>query len=152
MTAISAKEMLRRMQVVKNQSWLEAKVQQTVLSDQKALKEEKINEFTKGERPDGSKIGVYRDPEYAIFKQHINPKAGGYVDLMLMRNFTGGLFVRPFTKRSFLFDSSDSKTANLIGKYGMDIMGLNQDWFDKRQNDIYRLVLYYEIQKILNKK
>lgn len=36
-----------------------------------------------GKRPDGSLIGFYRDVDYAIFKQTINPSAKGDVDLVL---------------------------------------------------------------------
>jgi hypothetical protein len=126
-------------------------VKEIVLSDQRNLKEEKINEFEQGLRPDGSKIGTYRDAEYAIFKDAINPRANGYVDLLLTRQFAGGLFVRTYGE-GFLFDSRDSKTEMLKGKYGIEIMGINQDWFNERQNNIYRLVLSQDIQKILNKK
>jgi len=123
-------------------------VEKIILSDQKTLKEEKINEFSHGLRPDNSKIGVYKDAEYAIFKDHINPLANGYVDLLLTRQFSGGLFVQRFSPRTFIFNSSDSKTGNLIGKYGIDIMGINQEWFDIRQKDVYRLVLVQQIKQI----
>ena len=118
-----------------------------VLSDNASLKDRKIDEFTKGERPDGKKIGKYKDAEYAFFKQAINPMANGYVDLMLSRSFVGKMYVRPFTKGSYLFDSTDYKTGNLVGKYGLDIMGLNQDWFEKRQKDVYTFVLVNRIRK-----
>jgi hypothetical protein len=120
-----------------------------VLSDSESLKDRKIEEFTKGERPDGRKIGKYRSEEYADFKNQINPRAGfGYIDLMLSRSFVGNMFVRPFTRGSFRMDSTDSKTGNLLGKYGSDIMGLNQDWFEKRQKEIYRFVLIQKIKKV----
>ena len=122
-----------------------------MLSDQDKLKEEKINEFTKGERPNGKKIGEYRNAEYSIFKQQINPLANGYVDLLLTRQFSSKLFVRTFGS-GFMFNSTDNKTGSLIGKYGIDIMGLNQDWFNNRQRNIYKPVLDFEISRILNKR
>lgn len=126
-------------------------MREIVLSDQKALKEEKVSEFTKGEKPDGTKIGKYKDPEYAYFKNQINPVAGfGNVDLLLTRQFTGRMFVKPYAS-GFIFDSTDPKTPNLL-RYGYEIMGLNQDWFNQRQKDIYRIVLLHDISKILNKK
>ena len=67
-----------------------------VLSDKEPLKQRKIDEFTKGERPDGRRIGKYKDAEYAFFKQAINPSANGYIDLMLSRSFVGKMYVRPF--------------------------------------------------------
>jgi hypothetical protein len=36
---------------------------------------------------------------------------------------------------------------NLVGKYGKDILGLNQETFEKRQADIYRYTLIYIIKK-----
>jgi hypothetical protein len=151
MTAISAKQMQSRLQQIATKSWLENQVQQIVLSDNEKLKEQKIKEFTKGERPNGEKIGEYRSAEYAIFKQHINPLANGYVDLLLTRQFSSKLFVRPFAN-GFMFNSTDKKTSSLIGKYGIDILGLNQDFFNQRQKNIYKPVLDFEISRILNKR
>lgn len=151
MTAISAKQMQQRLQQVANQTWLENQVHSIIQSDQEKLKQEKVNEFTKGERPNGRKIGEYRDPEYAIFKSHINPIGGGYVDLMLTRSFTNKMFLRKFGK-GYIFNSNDVKTGNLIGKYGLDIMSINQDWFNERQKNIYKYILLFDIGKILNKK
>lgn len=122
---------------------------QIVLSDQKKLKEEKVNEFRHGERPDGRLIGMYRDPFYATEKYYLNPLAKGNVDLILTGSFTNKLFVKQYGK-GYLFDSTDVKTGNLLGKYGLDIMGLNQEWFNKRQSEIYKFTLQVQIRKILN--
>lgn len=144
--SISVKEYQSRLSQVLNQSTIESLVSEIVLSDQTKLKAEKINEFTKGERPDESIIGTYQDADYAFFKHAINPMANGNVDLMLSRSFVNKMFVKNFSN-GFIFDSTDSKTGALIGKYGLDIMGLNQEWFNKRQNDIYRLTLVFTIKK-----
>lgn len=145
MGTISASEYQRRLQPLLNLSKIEGIVEKIVLSDNKNLKEEKINEWEYGVRPDGEKIGTYRDAEYAIFKDHINPKANGYVDLLLSRRTASSLFVHKGSQQSsFIFGMND--THNLIGRYGKDILGLNQDWFNKRQNDIYRLALVYSIK------
>ena len=116
------------------------------MSDQKRLKEEKINEWEQGIRPDGDKIGTYRDPEYAIFKDSINPIANGYVDLLLTRQTANSLFVHRATQpREFIFGMNDR--YNLVGKYGNDILGLNQETFEKRQADIYRYTFIYVLKK-----
>lgn len=121
-------------------------MEEIVLSDQKPLKEAKINEFEQGLRPNGERIGFYRDPEYAIFKQQLNPKADGTVDLLLSRRTASTLFVYKGNKNgSYTFGMTD--THNLVPKYGRDILGINQDWFEKRQNDIYRLTLVFNIKK-----
>ncbi len=123
-------------------------VEEIVLSDQKRLKEEKIKEWEQGLIIDGVEKREYRDPEYAIFKQQINPLADGYVDLMLSHQTARSLFVIPTQKRGFLFKMND--IHNLEGRYGEGIRGFNQETFDKRQEDIYRYVLIQDIQKILN--
>jgi len=84
-----------------------------------------------------------------LFKYHINPRARGYVDLMLTHSFTNKMFVIPYGD-GYLFDSNDSKTGSLVGKYGGDIMGINQDWFDIRQRDVYRLTYVFNIKRICN--
>lgn len=151
MAKISAKQMQSRLQQVANQRWLENQVHEIILSDQDKLKERKVNEFTRGQRPDGERIGEYRNAEYGIFKAQINPLANGYVDLLLTRSFTRKMFLRKFGQ-GYLFNSSDNKTGNLIGKYGIDIMGINQEWFNERQKNIYKYILLFDISKILNKK
>ena len=118
-----------------------------VLSDQKNLQSLKINEWEQGLRPDGSKIGVYKDAEYAIFKDHINPRAGGYVDLLLSRNTAKSLFVIK-AQQGYIFNMNDQH--GLVRKYGIDILGLNQESFNKRQEDVYQYALLYSLRKIIN--
>lgn len=129
---------------------LEEIVQKIVLSDEQALKERKEFEFTRGLRPNNTKIGVYRDPEYAIFKDNINPLGNGYVDLMLTRSFLNKMRVQRDVKNEFIFNSSDYKQDMLLGKYGGDILKINQEWFEKRQIEIYKFRLVFDIKKILN--
>ena len=121
-------------------------MEEIVLSDQKPLKNEKINEFESGLRPNGERIGFYRDPEYAIFKQQLNPKADGTVDLLLSRRTASTLFVHKGNKNgSYTFGMTD--THNLVPKYGRDILGINEVLFKKRQNDVYRLTFVFNIKK-----
>lgn len=131
-------------------------MEEIVLSDQRKLKELKINEFERGLLPDDTKIGQYsKTPlgqDYAVYKNRVNPLAGfGYVDLMLTGSFTNRLFLKSYGNRLFEFGSTDNKTGNLLGKYGNEIMGLNKETFEERQKNVYRITLSYEIQKILNK-
>jgi len=143
---MSPTEYQKRLQPLLNQSKLEQIVAEIVLSDNRNLKDEKVNEWELGIRPSGDKIGTYRDPEYAIFKDQINPKGNGYVDLLLTRQTANSLFVhRASQPREFIFGMNDR--YNLVGKYGLDILGLNQETFDKRQSDIYRYTLIYIIKK-----
>jgi len=145
--AISAKAYQKRLQPLLNQSTIKSLVTEIILSDQEKLKAQKISEFEHGFRPDGSRIGRYRDDEYRDLKLHQNPLADGYVDLLYTYKTARSLFVRPFGK-GYLFNWNDEH--NLVGRYGLDILGINQEWFDKRQKDIYRLTLIYQIKKIYN--
>ena len=120
-----------------------------ILSDKK-LKEQKINEFTKGQLPDGSLIGNYKSAEYAIDKYQMNPLAGGHVDLILTRSFTNQLYVEKVQPRTYLFNSSDYKTNSLIGKYSIDIMGLNQEYWNNRQKEVYLPVFRFMIKRKAN--
>lgn len=95
----------------------------------------KVNEFERGENPDKSRIGYYSSPAYRLFKRQLNPLAGGSVDLILTGAFTGGLAVESLGNRRFIFDSSDDKTPFLVAKYGLDIMGINQQEWEKIQKD-----------------
>jgi hypothetical protein len=114
------------------------------------LKREKISEFTKGQLPDGSIIGRYRNADYASDKYNINPLANGNVDLMLTRAFVNNMFVEQVRPKAFLFNSTDYKTDKLIGKYSIDIMGINQEYWEKRQVDIYLPVLKFQIKRKAN--
>ena len=143
---ISAKEYLRRLSKV-NKAFLEKSVHDTIMSDHRGLRERKIAEFEVGERPDGRKIGNYRDPEYAFFKMKINPRAGGYVDLLLSRSFVNQMNPLLRTPRHYLLNSQDEKQNKLIGQYGIDILSINQEWFEKRQKELYKFVLVQDIKK-----
>ena len=146
---ISAKQYQQRLQPILNQSVMEEMVAEIVLSDKERLKEQKISELQRGLRSNEKRIGGYQSGEYANEKNQMNPLAGfGNVDLIYSGSFVSKLFLRSKHSRSFIFDSSDDKTGNLVGKYGADILGINQDWFNKRTYDIYRLVLQERIKRI----
>lgn len=115
-----------------------------------SLKKEKIKEFESGIRPNGNIIGRYRNPFYRDMKQRMNPNAGGNVDLILTGRFTQGLYLTSRFQRAFIFESSDKKSANLKGKYGIDIMGLNEDFFLNKQKFEYAPLLVVEIKRYAN--
>ena len=119
-----------------------------VLSDKDRLKEQKVNEWQKGLRPDNTIIGEYRDPDYQEMKYFRNPDARGYVDLILTGDTARSLLIKPYYKSAFLFSMNDK--YNLVGKYGLDILGINEEYWQKRQKDIYKYVLIQDLQRILN--
>jgi len=141
---MSPAEYQRRITPLLNQTTTKALVQEIVLKDKEALKSEKINDFELGLRPNGEKIGQYHSFGYALDKNKQNPRAGFYnVDLILTGKTTSTLFLKPLAS-GFIFGWND--THNLVGRYGLDILGLNQEWFDKRQKEVYRFQLIKEIK------
>lgn len=144
--AISVKEYQKRLNPLLSKTVLRQLANEIVLSDNEKLKAEKINEFEQGLIINGVDKREYKDPEYAFFKNSINPRANGYVDLLLSRQTARSLFVHIGTEpNGYLFGMNDRH--NLVGKYGIDILGLNQEWFDKRQKDIYRYTMIFQIKK-----
>lgn len=134
---ISAAEMQRRIQKI-SPSMLAQEVTKLVLRDEtQALKRAKINEFEFGLRPNYRKIGYYQNDDYAQYKLNKGSLAGyGYVNLIDTGAFSNSMFVVRKTN-SFIFDSGNSKAGDLIEKYGMDIMGLNQKTFNRIQRELY---------------
>ena len=147
--AISVQRFQNRLQSLLQGNKIEEIVQKIVLSDEERLKERKEWEFTRGLRPNNTKIGKYRDAEYAFFKQAINPLGDGYVDLLLTRSFLNKMRLQADVKREFIFNSSDPKQDKLLGMYGLDILKINQKWFEERQTQIYKFRLTFEINKYL---
>lgn len=144
--AISAEQYQKRLQPLLNLSAVQSLTEKIVLRDKQALKNEKIDEWQEGERPDESKIGTYRNKNYRELKKVLNPKANGYVDLLLTGQTASTLFVHKGSEKgSFIFGMKD--THNLIGRYGKDIMGLNQTWFINRQKEVYLSKLIQEIKR-----
>jgi len=77
----------------------------------------------------------------------MNGLAGfGNVDLILTGAWSNSLF--PIKKGDgFFFDSSNDKNSELISKYGLDILGLNQKTFNKIQKEVYARQIVLFIKK-----
>jgi len=143
---VSLNQLKKRLQKV-NQNKLQKKVEEFVLTDLE-IRNLKRAEFKRGELPDGGIIGVYRDTNYQIMKQRMNPVAGGDVDLILTGKFTNQLFVKSLNNSRFIFDSQDEKTSMLKARYTDKIMGLNPETFDKLQKEKYAPKLITYIKRI----
>lgn len=79
-----------------------------------------------GRRPDGSLIGFYRDVNYAIFKQTINPSAKGDVDLILSGDLVNNIKT-VLGKNKIEILSSDYKFEEISLKYGLDNFNITED-------------------------
>lgn len=95
------------------------------------LRDAKETEFERGERPDGSLIGRYQNAAYSRYKERRNPNARGNVDLILTRSFITSFKIKRILGNRYTFFATDQKTPKLVGKYGKDIMGLNQRTFNR---------------------
>lgn len=143
----TAAELHRRLTAITLQNLQE--VSRLEIQRSPKLISKKVQEFKKGENPDGSRIGYYLNPAYRLFKREINPLAGGTVDLILTGSFTRQLFVDDLGNGRYVFDSRDDKTDLLVSKYGSDIMGLNEDTFREfERTDIIPALNKYIIQRL----
>jgi hypothetical protein len=97
-----------------------------VISHEEDILDLNRDQMLLGEDSEGGIIGRYSNPIYEAFKQSINPRAQGYVDLKLSGGFQGNMVLRG-TSFPFLPDSTDSKRNKLIegDGYGPKVFGLN---------------------------
>lgn len=115
------------------------------------LKQAKINELERGLRPDGQPIGLYRNPNYAKYKNILNPRAGlGKVDLILTGAFANSLFTVRRGKGTFSFDASNTKAPALFEKYGQDNRGLSDEAFNEYQNETLAPEIAEYIKQVMN--
>lgn len=126
---------------------IQGELQKIIVADPEIIKE-KTDEFRAGELPDGKRIGEYASESYKVFKQRLNPLAGGSVDLILTGAFTKGLFVQKMKADEYRFNSIDEKTPALQSKYGMGIWGLNKKTWQDLQHEKYAGLLIKRIKQI----
>lgn len=99
------------------------------------LEDINIDQLTRGERSDGSKITPrYANPAYAALKNARNPRPGrGTPDLNLEGDFYKGITAR-VTRQSIIVSGEDQKTPWLQFKYGNEIIGINLDTPNLKQD------------------
>ena len=124
---------------------LQKEVSVIILRDNKII-DRKRDELKAGVSPDGSDIGTYRSPSYAVFKQSRNPFAGGKVDLILTGAYERAIKVLSLGNSKFTLRSSDSKRNDLIAKYGIENEGINNEIWNKLQKFDYMPQLVNKIR------
>ena len=150
----SLAELKRRLKKVSLEG-LQIEMRNIITSDPNVY-DAKMYEFERGLTPDLDRIGVYRDVDYAVMKQQMNPLAGGDVDLILTGSFTSQLFIQYLGDSRYQFDSRDSKAPMLfsrnyyLGVNGSVLRGLNKETFDDLQKKLYAPELIRHIKKITN--
>jgi len=100
---------------------------------------------------EGNQLQQYNSLEYAREKESMNPSVGfRNTDLYYTGAFYRGWSLL-ITNSEFLFDSSDSKTSDLIEKYGQNIFGLSAKNIESFTVDIFTNDFFTELNNQLAK-
>lgn len=103
--------------------------QLAVLDNQAEILDANTAQLEVGKDSFGVLLWEYASDEYAQFKQSIGSKAPfGIADLKLTGDFYSGFILKKQGKE-FTITSTDSKTNDLVAKYGSEIFGLSDDQF-----------------------
>lgn len=130
MAGISATQYSKRLQTL-TKPVLRNLMYQEIKEDEIMLRGLKAKELLEGKLPNGKQIGTYRSPSYSLFKQRINPLAGGKVDLVLTGAFAESAYLLKPKNNIYGFGFSDKKATSLLARYGKDVGGLNQQTFNR---------------------
>lgn len=148
----SAQEMLRRLESVSKINTLREMVYEDILANEKILLDLKEEEFEMGNIRSNFTTSRYKLYDYAREKNEQNPMAGfGNVDLIRSGSFLNSFKLKKPEQNKYLFKASDSKTPELIRKYG-NIMSLNQETFNDFQFVVIKPLFVEKLRKIINKK
>jgi hypothetical protein len=101
-----------------------------------------------GENKNGGRIGEYRSAIYGDMKARMNPRAGGYVDLILTGAFTNAMYLK-MQNKGFAIDSNDRKKRKLVSKYGNDVFGLGDKGRKELVDKSYRTALMTRVRKVV---
>lgn len=85
------------------------------------------NRWLQGESVHGGIIATYRWEDYRQYKQMLNPKAGGTVDLTLTGALGNGLAIKKAGNRQYQIYSVDRKYQKIGQKYGFEEFGLTPE-------------------------
>lgn len=94
-------------------------------------------------------IGEYKSVAYAMFKQRMNPLAGGSVDLFLTGDLQRFLTIEKRSKKIFKIYSKDDKYKMLANKYGSDQFGLTEEQNTELMINIHAYLIEKIFEKIL---
>lgn len=85
-----------------------------------------IAQMMGGRDSNGQIFGTYPEGPYKTFKTHLNPQAGGNVDLRLTGDFHNSFYIDT-KKFPVIFDAGDYKTPRLTERYGDTFFGLTKE-------------------------
>src|SRR5690606_2314140 len=94
-------------------------------------------------------IGEYASEAYMMFKQRMNPLAGGDVDLFLEGDLHRFLTIEKRSKNIFKIYSKDEKYKKLAEQYGKEQFGLTEEQNTELMTDIHTYLIEKIFEKIL---
>ena len=94
-------------------------------------------------------IGEYKSVAYRMFKQRMNPLAGGSVDLFLTGDLQRFLTIEKRSKNIFKIYSKDGKYKMLADKYGKEQFGLTEEQNTELMINIHTYLIEKIFEKIL---
>jgi len=149
----SAAEMLRRLQSVNKITVLRDMVYDEIIKEEDNLKFIKEEEYLEGDIYSNGTKTTYAWEDYASKKYAKNPRAGkGNIDLINTGSFIDSFRLNKPKQNKYLWGATDSKRNDIVEMFGQDIMGLNQESFEKFQIEIVKPRFVRKLQEIINKK
>lgn len=110
---------------------LEKLVEIEVRKNEKDLVQYKKGDLLDGDiYGDGTKLN-YAWQEYEAEKVKLNPQANGNVDLILTGAFINSFYLLDSKNGKYLFDATNSKKDELVGRYGEEIFSMNEKKFQR---------------------
>lgn len=133
------------------QSTIRTMAVQSVVETKEDYIELNIDQLKRGKRSDGTQIGTYFSPSYALDKFEKNPLAGlGNVDLILTGDFTNALDIAA-RGTSFEEFSHDEKFSMLKQRYGNNILGLTaENLYEFYRKESFLPNLMPKVRKLIN--
>jgi hypothetical protein len=131
-----------------NQTKLEQLVEVEIRKNEKDLVQYKKGDLLDADiYGNGTKLN-YAWQEYEAEKIKLNPQANGNVDLILTGAFINSFYLLDSKNGKYLFDATNSKKDELVGRYGDGIFSMNQKKF-QRFLDSY---VIEDFRKVLKKQ
>lgn len=121
-------------------------IRDVVEENKTEVEDKQIKQLEAGQNPDGSRI----TPEYSDLTIELKKMKGQPYDKVTL--YDTGDFYRgiklDLASDSFTLDSSDSKTDDLVDKYG-DVFGLTNEHKQELINDVFRPNAIDKVRKYL---
>ena len=148
----SAAEMLLRIKSVSRINVLEDMVYNELIKEEHTLIMLKEQSFLEGDIYGTGTKDTYVSKIYAEEKYKQNSRAGlGNVDLINTGAFIDSFKLNKPKANRYQFGATDSKKDTLINMYGIDIMGLNQEVFNKFQIEIIKPRFIRKLKEKINR-